>query len=239
MIKLKNITKKYKKNASAGKKYVEYALDNISLDIETGKITAILGINGSGKTTILKIISGLIQPTSGEVYIDGEKLSEKIYEKLIFVPDCETHFPNFTVGEMMDFYKDFYKSWNQNKADEMMEFFNLNKDDIIDSMSKGNVAKVKLILSFALDMKYILLDEPFNGIDIFKREEFVGIIAKYVDENQSLILTTHEIDEIEQIVDNVIIISDGRIAAKFEAEEMRLREGKSIKEKIREVSIDE
>lgn len=237
MIKLKNITKKYRKNAKGGKKYMQYALDNVSVDIESGKITAILGINGSGKSTMLKIISGLVQPTSGEVYVDGEKLSEKIYEKLIFVPDCETHFPNFTVGEMMNFYKDFYKTWNQNKADEMMQFFNLSINDIVDSLSKGNIAKVKLILSFALGMKYILLDEPFNGIDIFKREEFVGIIAKYIDNEQSVILTTHEIDEIEQIADNVIIISDGRIVSKFEAEEMRFNEGKSIKEKIREVSL--
>ena len=139
----------------------------------------------------------------------------------------------------MDFYKDFYKTWNQEKADEMMDFFNLNKDDVIDSLSRGNIAKAKLILSFALNMKYILLDEPFNGIDIFKREEFVGIIARYIDDGQTVILTTHEIDEIEQIVDNVVILSDGRVAAEFDAEEMRFNEGKSIKEKIREVSIDE
>ncbi len=209
------------------------------MDIEEGKITAILGLNGAGKSSLLKIISGLVQPTSGAVFIDDEKISEKIYEKLIFVPDCETHFPGFTIGQMMDFYKDFYTGWNQKKADEMMGFFNLNENEIIDSLSKGNIAKVKLILSFSLGMKYILLDEPFNGIDIFKREEFVAIIAKYIDENQAVILTTHEIDEIEKIVDNVLIISDGRIVANFEAEEMRFNEGKSIKEKIREVSIDD
>ncbi|SEN23363.1 ABC transporter ATP-binding protein [Peptostreptococcus russellii] len=239
MIQLKNVTKKYKKSANGGKKYMQYALDNVSLNIDSGKITAILGINGAGKSTMLKIIAGLVQTTSGEVYIDNEKISEKIYEKLIFVPDCETHFPSFTIEDMMNFYKDFYKTWNQEKADEMMEFFNLNKNDIIDSLSKGNIAKVKLILSFALDMKYILLDEPFNGIDIFKRQEFVSIIARYIDNDQSVIITTHEIDEIEQIVDDVIILSDGRVAAKFDAEEMRFNEGKSIKDKIREVSIDD
>lgn len=239
MIQLKNVTKKYKKSSNGGKKYMQYALDNVSLNIDSGKITAILGINGAGKSTMLKIMAGLVQTTSGEVYIDNEKISEKIYEKLIFVPDCETHFPSFTIEDMMNFYKDFYKTWNQGKADEMMEFFNLNKNDIIDSLSKGNIAKVKLILSFALDMKYILLDEPFNGIDIFKRQEFVSIIARYVDNDQSVIITTHEIDEIEQIVDDVIILSDGRVAAKFDAEEMRFNEGKSIKDKIREVSIDD
>lgn len=239
MIQLKNVTKKYKKHSSGGRKYVQYALDNVSVEISTGKITAILGINGSGKSTMLKIISGLVKPTDGSVFIDGEKISEKIYNKLIFVPDCETHFSRFTVENMMDFYKDFYKTWNQKKADEMIEFFKINRNEVIDSMSKGNIAKVKLMLSFALDLKYILLDEPFNGIDIFKREEFVGIIARFMDEDQAIIITTHEIDEIEHIVDDVIILSDGRIALKFDAEEMRVREGKSIKDKIREVSIDD
>ena len=121
MIQLKNVTKKYKKSANGGKKYMQYALDNVSLNIDSGKITAILGINGAGKSTMLKIIAGLVQTTSGEVYIDNEKISEKIYEKLIFVPDCETHFPSFTIEDMMNFYKDFYKTWNQEKADEMME----------------------------------------------------------------------------------------------------------------------
>ena len=142
MIQLKNVTKKYRKSAKGGRKYMQYALDNVSLNIESGKITAVLGINGAGKSTMLKIISGLVKPTSGEVIIDGEKVSEKIYEKLIFVPDCETHFPGFTIGEMMDFYKDFYKTWNQEKADEMMDFFNLNKDDVIDSLSRDRKSVV-------------------------------------------------------------------------------------------------
>ncbi len=239
MIKLKNVTKKYKKKSKSGKTYIAYALDNVSLEIEEGKITALLGVNGAGKSTLLKIIAGLIHPNAGNITIDDKEISEEIYEKLIYVPDCETHFAGFSIGDMMKFYSDFYRNWNQEKADEMMEFFNLNSEEIIDSLSKGNVAKVKLILSFSLGMKYILLDEPFNGIDVFKREEFVSVMAQFIDENQAIILTTHEIDEIEKIVDNVIILSDGRIAAKFIAEEMRFEEGKSIKEKIREVSGNE
>ncbi len=239
MIVLKNITKKYKKQAHSRKKYMNYALDNVSLKIEEGKITAVLGINGAGKSTLLKIIAGIIKPNSGEVIIDDKKINESIYKKLIFVADCETHFPGFTIGEMIDFYKDFYETWNDEKADEMLEFFNLNKDDVIDSLSKGNIAKVKLVLGFSLDMKYILLDEPFSGIDIFKREEFVSIMARYMDENQAVILTTHEISEIEPIVDHVFILNDGRVVSDFEAEEMRSTEGKSIVDKIREVSKDE
>ncbi|MEG0249758.1 MAG: ABC transporter ATP-binding protein [Peptostreptococcus sp.] len=239
MIVLKNITKKYRKQAHSRKKYVNYALDNVSLKIDEGKITAVLGINGAGKSTLLKIIAGIIKPDSGEVIIDDKKINESIYKKLIFVPDCETHFPGFTIQEMIDFYKEFYDTWNDDKANEMLEFFKLNREDVIDSLSKGNIAKVKLVLGFSLDMKYILLDEPFSGIDIFKREEFVSIMARYMDEDQSVILTTHEIDEIESIVDHVFILNDGRVVSDFEAEEMRSTEGKSIVDKIREVSKNE
>ena len=239
MIKLDNVTKKYKKKNYLGKTYITYALDNVSLEIEEGKITAVLGINGSGKSTMLKVISGLIHPDAGKVSIDGEKIDESIYNKLVFVPDCDTHFPGYTIQQMIDFYKDFYGNWNDEKADEMLEFFNLNRNDVIDSLSKGNIAKVKIILGFSLDTKYIVLDEPFNGIDIFKREEFVGIMAKYMNEDQAIIITTHEILEIEKIVDQVVILNDGRAVANFDAEEMRCIEGKSIIDKIKEVSFNE
>lgn len=239
MIQLKNVTKKYRKPLINRKKYVDYALDNVSLKIEEGKITAILGINGAGKSTLLKTIAGIIKPDAGSVYVDDEKINSSIYKKIIYVPDCETHFPGFTIRQMIDFYKDFYSTWNDDKAEDMINFFNLNKDDVIDSLSKGNIAKVKLLLSFSLDLKYILLDEPFNGIDIFKREEFVGLMAKYMNENQAIILTTHEISEIESIVDHVFILSDGRLVSDFDAEIMRDMEGKSILQKIREVTFND
>lgn len=239
MIEVKQVTKKYRKMGIGKKKYTNFALDNVSLNIEPGKITALLGVNGSGKTTLLKIISGFIKADMGEVLIDGEKLSRKIYNKLVFVPDCETHFSGFSIQEMMDFYKDFYDSFNEEKATEMLDFFNLEKGQIIDSLSRGNIAKVKIVLGFALDTRYILLDEPFSGIDIFKREEFVKMMSRYMAEDQGVIITTHEINEIEPIVDQVFILNDGKLVADFDAEEMRMAEGKSIIDKIREVSKNE
>ena len=106
-------------------------------------------------------------------------------------------------------------------------------------MSKGNIAKVKLVMAFCLNMKYIILDEPFGGIDVFKRKEFVSMMAQYMSDDQALILTTHEIEDIESVVDYVHILNDGRLVASFDAEEMRLHEGKSILDKIREVSFDD
>lgn len=239
MIRVQNLTKKYKNFSDKRSSYVKYALDNVSLDIKEGTITAVLGLNGSGKTTLLKSIMGFIRPSRGHITTDDQRLSYKLYNKMIYVPDCQTHFPGYSVQDMIDFYKDFYQTWDDDKADEMLDLFKINRTDVIDSMSKGNIAKVKLVMAFCLNMKYIILDEPFAGIDVFKRQEFVSVMAQYITGDQTLILSTHEIDDIESIVDYVHILREGRLVASFDAEEMRLEEGKSILEKIREVSLDD
>ena len=226
MIEVKNVSKKYGKIK---------ALDNISFNIEEGKITCILGINGVGKSTVLKCIAGLIIPDKGEILIDNEKISPNIYNKVSFVPDVDNHFAQYTIKESFEFMKHFYKNWDDEKAYEMLKLFNLTDDRKISKLSKGNIARVKIILGFAQNAKYTLLDEPFSGIDIFKREEFLGVMTKYIDEEQSIILTTHEISEIEMIADDVILIDEGKVSCIFNAEELRTREGMSIVDKMREV----
>jgi ABC-2 type transport system ATP-binding protein len=226
VIEVKNVVKKYKKIK---------ALDDISFNIKEGKITCILGINGVGKSTTLKAIAGLVRVDKGEILIDNEKISSKTYNKLAFVPDIDSHFPQLTIKESFEFMKEFYINWDDEKAYEMLEIFNLSDDRLISSLSKGNKARVKIILGFAQNAKYTLLDEPFSGIDIFKREEFIGVMAKYMNDEQSIVITTHEIAEIEMIVDDVIVIDNGKIAFEFNAEETRENEGKSIIDKMREV----
>lgn len=230
MIEIKNASKRYKKVK---------ALDNISFEIHEGKITCILGINGVGKSTVLKAICGLIKLDNGEILVDGEKINPSTYNKIAFVPDVDNYFAQFTIKESFEFMKEFYMNWDNEKAYEMLEMFKLTDDKKVNSLSKGNVAKVKLILGFAQNAKYTLLDEPFSGIDIFKREEFLGVMAKYISDEQSIILTTHEISEIEMIADDVVLIDEGKLALVFNAEETREEEGKSIIDKMREVYQDE
>ncbi|GAA0861503.1 ABC transporter ATP-binding protein [Paraclostridium tenue] len=230
MIEVKNAKKKYKK---------VQALDDISFEIHEGKITCLLGINGVGKSTILKAICGLIKLDSGEILIDGEKISHKTYEKLAFVPDVDNYFVQFTIKQSFEFMKEFYKNWDDKKAYEMLELFNLNDNSKISNLSKGNVARVKIILGFAQNAKYTILDEPFSGIDIFKREDFLGVMAKYITDEQSIIITTHEISEIEMIADDVILIDEGKLSLVFNAEKTREEEGKSIIDKMREVYKNE
>ncbi|HBE9729670.1 TPA: ABC transporter ATP-binding protein [Clostridioides difficile] len=238
MIEIKNVSKTYKRMQGLKIRKIE-ALKNVSFNIEKGKITALLGINGVGKSTMLKAIAGLINIDSGEIRIDGEKINEKVYNKLAFVPDVQSHFSNTTIKETFEFMEIFYSKWNKEKSKEMMDIFKLDEDEIIDNLSKGNIARVKLILGFCQDPEYILLDEPFTGIDLFKREEFIGVIAQYMEENQAIIITTHEIVEIESLVDEVVILDEGQIITLFNAEELREREGKSILDKMREVYKNE
>ncbi|CEN26818.1 MAG: ABC transporter ATP-binding protein [Paeniclostridium sordellii] len=230
MIEVKNATKKYKKVK---------ALDDISFEIHEGKITCLLGINGVGKSTVLKAICGLIKLDSGEILIDGEKISHKIYDKVAFVPDVDNYFVQFTIKQSFEFMKEFYKNWDDKKAYEMLDLFNLNDNSKISNLSKGNIARVKIILGFAQNAKYTILDEPFSGIDIFKREDFLKVMTKYITDEQSIIITTHEISEIEMIADDVILIDNGKLSLVFNAEKTREDEGKSILDKMREVYINE
>ena len=230
MIEVKNATKKYKKVK---------ALDNISFEIHEGKITCLLGINGVGKSTVLKAICGLIKLDSGEILIDGEKISHKIYDKVAFVPDVDNYFVQFTIKQSFEFMKEFYKNWDDKKAYEMLDLFNLNDNSKISNLSKGNIARVKIILGFAQNAKYTILDEPFSGIDIFKREDFLKVMTKNITDEQSIIITTHEISEIEMIADDVILIDDGRVSLVFNAEKIREEEGKSIIDKMSEVYKNE
>ena len=218
MIEIKNVIKKYGKMS---------ALDDISFNIEEGKITCILGVNGVGKSTILKSIAGLVKLNSGTILIDGEKINPKIYNKVAFVPDVDIHFPHLSIKESFAFMKEFYENWDEEKAYKMLKMFS--------ELSKGGRARVKIIIGFAQNAKYILLDEPFSGIDIFKREEFIKAMVEYMSKDQSIIITTHEIDEIENIVDEVIILDEGKVIFKSDARELRQREGKSIVDKMREV----
>ena len=172
MIEIKNVSKTYKRMQGLKIRKIE-ALKNVSFNIEKGKITALLGINGVGKSTMLKAIAGLINIDSGEICIDGEKINEKVYNKLAFVPDVQSHFSNTTIKETFEFMEIFYPKWNKEKSKEMMDIFKLDEDEIIDNLSKGNIARVKLILGFCQDPEYILLDEPFTGIDLFKRNSAI------------------------------------------------------------------
>lgn len=227
MIEVKNVVKKY------GRKSV---LKDVSFTAQKGEVTCLIGINGTGKTTILNAIMNLVPINSGEILIDNQKLSKESYETVAFIPDTIITMPSMTIGQAMTFMRDFYDSWNQERADELLGFFRLKAEDKISSLSKGNTAKVNILLGLALDVDYLLMDEPFSGIDVFSREEITNAFTDYLVEDKGVIITTHEIGDVEHLIDHVVLIDEGTIVKSFAAEEAR-EEGKSIVDIMREVLV--
>ena len=210
-------------------------LENITFNVKKGEITALLGLNGVGKSTLLKIIMGLVKQDEGEVLFNGEKLNYKTYENIAFVPDVLNTYGDMKIKDAFEYMSMMYEKWDMDKAYEMLKDFKLTDDLKINKLSKGNIATVKLILGFARHPEYLLLDEPFSGIDIFTREKFIESLIGYMDNNIGILLTTHELKEVENIVDKVVFLSDGNIKIEFYVEDVRENEGLSMVEKIREV----
>jgi ABC-2 type transport system ATP-binding protein len=226
MIEVKDVKKNY------GRKKV---LKGVSFTAKKGEITCLIGINGVGKTTIMNAIMNLTPIQSGDIWIDQEKLTKKSYEKITFIPDAMTMLPQMRIREAMQFMKDFYRSWNEERAQELLAFFKLKEEEKISSLSKGNTAKVNLLLGLAMDVDYLLMDEPFSGIDIFSREQIADVFTSHLVEDRGVLITTHEIGDIEHLVDQVVLLDDGVVLKTFSAEEVREEEGKSVVDIMREV----
>jgi len=226
MIEVKEITKKF------GRKKV---LDGVSFTANKGEITCLIGINGVGKTTILNAIMALTPINSGQILINGEEINKKSYEKITFIPDAITMLPQMRISEAMEFMQDFYSCWNQERATELLGFFKLKESDRIAELSKGNTATVNLLLGLAMDVDYLLMDEPFSGIDIFSREQIADVFTSHLIEDRGVIITTHEITDIEHLIDKVVLLDNGVVLKEFNAEEVREDDGKSVVDVMREV----
>lgn len=228
MIEVNNITKKF------GRKKI---LKGLSFTAEKGQITCLIGINGAGKTTALNAIMNLTPLNSGKILIDGKPITKKSYQTIAFIPDTIAMLSQMTIKQAMDFMKDFYITWNQERANELLTFFQLTEKEKIADLSKGNTAKINLMLGLALDVDYLLMDEPFSGIDIFSREQITNVFTSHLIEGRGVIITTHEINDIEYLIDKAILIDDGVVVKEFNAEDMREQEEKSIVDVMREVYV--
>lgn len=228
VIEVKHVYKKFKR---------KQVLKDMSFTAEKGQITCLIGINGAGKTTIMKSIMALTPIDSGEILIDGQKISKEAYEKITYIPDRLTMLPSYTIAQAFQFMADFYKTWNKQRATELLAFFKLEPSEKISSLSKGNAAKVNLLLGLALDVDYILMDEPFSGIDIFSREQIAEVFTSHLIENRGVIITTHEINDIEHLIDKAVLIGNGTVLKQIDVEETREVDGKSVVDIMREVYV--
>src|SRR5690625_1261104 len=226
MIEVKNIRKAF------GRKKV---LQGVSFTAQKGEITCLVGVNGVGKTTVMNVIMNLTPMNDGEVLIDGEKLTPATYEKITYIPDSITMLGTMRIEDTFQFMRDFYTSWNEARATELLDFFRLQKNERISDLSKGNKAKVNMLLGLALDVDYILIDEPFSGIDVFSREQITDVFTSHLIEDRGVLITTHEIDDVEHLIDKVVLLDDGIVYKEFNAEAVREEQGKSIVDVMREV----
>lgn len=211
-------------------------LNGVSFTAAKGEITCLIGINGAGKSTVLKSIMGLT-PYKGEVLIDNVSLTPVMYEKITFIPDSLTMPSNMRIVDCLSFMADFYRNWNAERAKELLKFFQLSSSDRVSSLSKGMAAKLNLLLGLALDCDYILMDEPFSGIDMFSREQIADVFTSELIEDRGVIITTHEINDIEYLIDKAVLLQHGKVEREFYCEEVREQEGKSITDVMREVYI--
>lgn len=210
-------------------------LRDVSFTAKKGEITCLIGVNGVGKTTILNAIMGLTPINRGEILINGKKLTKHSYDEIAYIPDAITMLSTMTIKDAFSFMDDFYKSWNEKRAYEILSFFKLNDNEKIATLSKGNKMKVNLLLGLALDVDFVLMDEPFSGIDVFSREQITNVFTSHLIEDRGVIITTHEISDIEHLIDKAVILDYGVVTSSFYPEQMREEEGKSIIDVMREV----
>lgn len=210
-------------------------LSDITLNLEKGKVLGILGPNGQGKTTLLNVIAGLYRPTLGEVKIDGILVGYESKKIVSYLQEKDYLYKWMTVEGSVRFYKDFFKDFDESKANELLEFMKLDKKSKVKNLSKGMLEKLGLTLTLSRRSKLYILDEPISGVDIISRDKIVDAIINNLDQSASMIITTHYVGELEKLFDEVIFIGEGLIIEKGDAEDLREKYGVSIDEIYRKV----
>lgn len=211
------------------------ALKSIDITIEKGKVLGLLGPNGSGKTTFIKIAAGILRQSGGEILIDGNKPGIVTKGSVSYLPDRNYLYKWMKIKDAVGFFKDFYKDFDENRCDELLQFMNLDKELKVTALSKGMMEKLNLTLVLSRKAKLYILDEPLAGVDPVAREKILDAIIQNYSEESSMIITTHLVKDIERVFDDVAFIKDGEIVLSGNAEDLRMQRGKSIDELFREV----
>jgi ABC-2 type transport system ATP-binding protein len=228
ILECKNLTKSYKKNHPV--------LDNLNLTIPSGKIIGLLGPNGCGKSTLIKLVSGLLQADSGEILVDGMPIGDKTNAIISYLPE-RTYFNSWMrVSQLIDYFAEFYEDFDANRATALMQDLGIDIKSKLKSLSKGTKEKVQLILVMSRNAKLYLLDEPIAGVDPAAREYILSTIVSNYNPDASIIITTHLISDVEQVLDDFVFLGfGGTVLMSGNAEEARNQNGKSLDQLFREV----
>lgn len=226
LLECRNLTKRFGK--------VE-AVSNLTFTMGSGRIIGLLGPNGSGKTTLIKMINGLLTPTKGEIYIQGEKPGVATHGIVSYLPDKNYLNKRQKTGQVLDFFDDFYEDFNRSKAENMLSDLQIDGSMSLKSMSKGTLEKLQLILVMSRDAKLYVLDEPIAGVDPAARDYILRTIISNYNPEATVLISTHLIADIEQILDDAVFIKQGRIELFAPVDMIREKEGKSVDALFREV----
>ncbi|EHL11814.1 hypothetical protein HMPREF9625_00644 [Oribacterium parvum ACB1] len=226
MLQASNLSKKYNGRT---------ALDHVNVEMGDGKIYAFLGPNGSGKTTFMKIIASLTKQSEGELLLDGKALSIKSRADVAYLP-TETHaYPFMTVGEFGEYYKTFFKDFDEIRYKSWVERMKIPFRTPFKVLSSGMDKKVRVAATLAREAKVLILDEPFNGVDLLAREEIEKMILEVMSDNRTIILSSHLVEEVESYVNFALFFNEGRLLAMEDVEELRSSRGMSITDRYREL----
>ena len=211
------------------------ALDNVSFAVEPGRVVGLLGPNGSGKTTLIKLANGLLTPTGGELLINGQKPGKATRAQVSYLPDRPCLPEWMSAEKLLNMFSDFYADFQRDKAREMLEKLGIDPKQKIKQMSKGTREKVQLILVMSRKAELYLLDEPIGGVDPATRDYILETIIRNYNPSASVVISTHLIADVEQVLDDVIFINHGQIVLRSSVDDIREQQGKSVDAYFREV----
>ena len=211
------------------------ALDGLDLELPQGKIIGLLGPNGSGKTTFIKLAAGLLTPTSGEIRICGEKIGPATKAMVSYLPDRPAFGKSQKISQLLDFYGDFYLDFDRPRAEGMLTALGIHPDTRLGTLSKGNQEKVQLVLVMSRRARLYLLDEPIGGVDPAARDYILNTIITNYDPSATVLISTHLISDVERVLDEFLFLYQGKVIQKGEADAVREETGKSLDELFREV----
>ena len=211
------------------------ALDGLDLALPKGRIVGLLGPNGSGKTTFLKLVAGLLTPNAGSIAIGGEPVGPGTKALVSYLPDRPYFNKRMKVGNQLDYFQDFYADFDRARAEEMLSRLGISPEAKFKNLSKGNQEKVQLVLVMSRRAKLYLLDEPIGGVDPAARDYILNTIITNYDPDATVLLSTPLISDVERVLDEFIFLHNGKIVHSGNADEVREETGKSLDKLFREV----
>jgi ABC-2 type transport system ATP-binding protein len=231
MITFENVSKRY---------LTKHALTDVNVTIPEGKIIGLVGSNGSGKSTFMKMIAGLVGPSEGKVMIDQETVSRRTANKVAYLSELDAYYSFFSVKETIDFFSSQFQDFDVEKANDIVDFMDVDSSQKVKHLSKGNRGRLKIALTLAREVPVILMDEPLSGLDPMVRDSIVKGLLSFIDlEKQTVIITTHEVTEIEPLLETVIAIRNGKVLALEDVETIRERDRMRIVDWLKKMYQEE